>query len=219
MPSRRFTHEEAQERVCRWCGCRGKLMHSTRVDMYYHTLAALGEDVTRDDPEYHPFNICVGCANILRRCRLTGPKDCLRDLPEQVDWGLAASTPKLAGLISSITMTIGMSHAMAQEQVCRWCGTRRRGGKGMSSVDDFEVILKKCGYNIYHDNEYYHPKKICQKCRVVLVMNIDDPEACLQNLPPMVDWGSPKDQLKDHSKCRVCLAALGRLPGVRPPDA
>ncbi|KAF4720999.1 hypothetical protein FOZ63_022450 [Perkinsus olseni] len=87
MPSRRFTHEEAQERVCRWCGCRGKLMHSTRVDMYYHTLAALGEDVTRDDPEYHPFNICVGCANILRRCRLTGPKDCLRDLPELVDWG------------------------------------------------------------------------------------------------------------------------------------
>lgn len=51
----------------------------------------------------------------------------------------------------------------------------------------------------------------------------------------MVDWGSPKDQLKDHSKCRVCLAALGRLPGtvngaclyfhslfqagVRPPDS
>ncbi|KAF4670512.1 hypothetical protein FOL46_000779 [Perkinsus olseni] len=196
MPSRRFTHEEAQDRVCRWCGCRGKLMHSTRVDMYYHTLAALGEDVARDDPEYHPFNICVGCANMLRRCRLTGPKDCLRDLPELVDWGQGPPTSS-------------SSTAAQHRQRCM----------GMSSVDDFEVILKKCSYNIYHDNEYYHPKKICRKCRVVLVMNIDDPEACLQNLPPMVDWGSPKDQLKDHSKCRVCLAALGRLPGVRPPDA
>ncbi|KAF4691488.1 hypothetical protein FOZ60_015351 [Perkinsus olseni] len=73
----------------------------------------------------------------LRELRLAFPRS--RQHDKAGEECLAASTPKLAGLISSITMTIGMSHAMAQEQVCRWCGTRRRGGKGMSSVDDFEI--------------------------------------------------------------------------------
>ena len=115
---------------------------------------------------------------------------------------------------SAKKQTIARSHSDSVNIVCAVCWKKPTSTRKVT--EKISEQIKKLVCQEYDLKNYYHPKVVCDACRVILSVLSKDPDNNKKRLPPIPDYNSlqpppPMTRSGTHFKCYCKICDVARL--------